>query len=471
MKLPHWLLLFWIAPAAAAPLAFLHASLVDVEGGTTRPQFTVLVEDGRILAVGPDRSIVLPPDTVRIDAQGLWMIPGLWDMHVHLLRAGRPETHFPALIAHGVTGVRDMGGNFSFDEIRALRADIAAGRRTGPQIVAAGPILDGPQAQLPSISVALSGPDAARLEVARLRREGADFIKVFNGLPRDSYYAIAAAAEQQGLPFAGHVPMSVTAREASAAGQRSIEHLFNVLFACSSREQELIAMKLRARAPGEAGQRRQLRREYLRGVLDSTDATRARELFDLFASNGTWQVPTLVKRRAYALPDPSMARDPRLRYIPRSQRAWWDPRQDRQLQSRSAEDSVIERRYYDQDRALIAPMLRAGVPFLAGSDSGDPYTFPGFSLHDELELLVRNGMTPLLALQAATLGPARFLGRGDIGGIAAGMRADLVLLGADPLADIRNTRALRGVMAGGRYYDEAGLKGLLEQAERAAERY
>jgi len=471
MSLLRCLLLLWCLPASAETLAIRHVTLIDGGGGTPRPGMSVIVEGGRIVAVGADAEVVAGTDGTQADAHGQWLIPGLWDMHVHLLRPGRPEAYFPLLIANGVTGIRDMGGNLSFGQIRQLRADIAAGRRAGPQIVAAGPILDGPAPQLQTISVAVADAATARREVARLKAEGADFIKLFNGLPRPAYYAIATAAREQGLPFAGHVPLAISAREAAEAGQRSIEHLFNLLFACSAREDELMAMKAQARAPGEAEQRRQLRRAYLRGVLDSYDPGKAAALFALFARQQTWQVPTLVKRRAYAALDPAIARDPRLRWIPRSQRVWWDPRQDRLIQGRSAEDAEIERRYYAQDRALIAPMLAAGVPFLAGSDSGDPYTFPGFSLHDELALLVEAGLTPMQALQAATRDAARFLGREqEFGTIAAGKRADLVLLDADPLADIRNTRRITGVVLGGRYLPAAQLQDLLEQAAVAAER-
>ena len=454
----------------AGVVAFLHVTLIDGTGAPARADTTVVVAGDRISAVGASAAAELPAGAAVIDAAGKYLIPGLWDMHVHTLRTGRPEAYFPLFIANGVVGVRDMGGDFSLDEIRRLKKEITGGARLGPQFIAPGPILDGPQPQLARISLAIRDAAAGRAAVQRLKQEGADFIKVFNGLPREAFFAIAAEAKRLNLPLAGHVPFSVSAREASGAGMKSMEHLFNILFACSSREGEFMAQKAQVFSPGmEAEARRQLRRGYLRGVLDSYDAHQAGELFRLFAGNGSWQAPTLVKRRAFALPDQNIAADPRLRYIPKRMRALWNPKQDRARRSRSAEDAEIERRYYEQDRAQLVPMLRAGVKILAGSDSGDPYTFPGFSLHDELALLVENGLTPMQALQAATKNAADFLGQQqDWGTVEAGRRADLVLLDANPLADIHNTRRIAGLLFGGKYLPREALDRLLADAAAAA---
>ncbi|MDB5967818.1 MAG: hypothetical protein JWQ90_268 [Hydrocarboniphaga sp.] len=451
-------------------LLIAHVSVIDATGAPPQPDRAVLIIDGRIASIGAPEKTPMPAGAQYIDGRGKFLIPGLWDMHVHLLRRGRPEAYFPLLIANGVTGVRDMGGNFSFDEIAQLRREIADGHRLGPQIVAAGPILDGPYPQLPSISVVVADAAAARMQVDLLARQGADFIKVYNRLSREAYFAIADEAKKQRLPFAGHVPFSVSAREASDAGQASIEHLFNVLFACSSREDELMRIKARSLASDESGERQSLRRLYLHGVLDSYSEPRCAELYTHFVRNKTWQTPTLVQRRAFAYPDASLAADPNRRYVPRSLRALWDPQQDHRLQGRDADDEDIQRRYYERDRALIAPMRRAGVRFLAGTDAGDPFSIPGFSLHQELEMLVDAGLTPMEALQSATRDAAEFLHRdSQFGSIAPGLRADLVLLDRDPLASIRNTQAIAAVVVGGRYLRREDLDRLLLQAQAAAD--
>jgi imidazolonepropionase-like amidohydrolase len=475
LKLPGRWLFCWLAgisaPVFAGPaLLIAHVNVIDATGAPPQADRAVLIVDGRIAGIGDPEKTPMPPGAQLIDGRGKFLIPGLWDMHVHLLRRGWPEAYFPLLIANGVTGMRDMGGNFSFDEIAQLRREIASGHRLGPQFVAAGPILDGPYPQLPSISVVVADAAAAYTQVDLLAQQGADFIKVYNRLSREAYFAIATEAAKQHIPFAGHVPFSVSAREASDAGQSSIEHLFNVLFACSSREDELMRIKARSLASDESGERQSLRRLYLHGVLDSYSEPRCAELYTHFVRNQTWQTPTLVQRRAFAYPDASLAADPNRRYVPRAMRALWDPQQDRRLQGRDADDEDMQRRYYEKDRALIAPMRRAGVGILAGTDAGDPFSIPGFSLHQELQMLVDAGLTPMEALQSATRNAAQFLHReAQFGTIAPGLRADLLLLDRNPLADIRNTQAIAAVIVGGRYLRREDLDRLLLQAQAAAD--
>ncbi|HVT34057.1 MAG TPA: amidohydrolase family protein [Nevskiaceae bacterium] len=459
----------WMADAPAATLAIEHIHLVDATGAPARSGITVLVRDARIAQIAPDGHVQIPADAQRVDGTGRWLIPGLWDMHVHVLRPGRPDAYFPLLVAQGIVGVRDMGGDLPLAEVRRLKDAIARGARTGPQLVAAGRILDGPPMQLPQISTLVTDAASAQAAVQRAHDDGADFIKVYNRLSRPAYFSIATAARKLGLPVAGHVPFSVSAREASNAGQASIEHLFNILFACSSREDELMARKADTLGPGIAGERREQRRAYLRDVLDSYDAPRAQALFALFARNHTWQVPTLVQRRAFGEPDTWQADAQQLQYVPQTQRWRWDVQQDGRIANREAEDRELERRFYEKDREQIPPMLRVGVGFLAGTDAGDPYSVPGFSLHQELALLVDAGLTPLQALQAATREPARFLHRErEQGTVETGKRADLVLLDADPLADIHNTSHIAGVVLDGRWLDRAALDVLLAQARAAA---
>ncbi|NGY06230.1 amidohydrolase family protein [Solimonas terrae] len=456
--------------AQPAALAITHVTVIDGRGGP-QTDMSVLLQGGRIAAVTPAKTLHLLAGTQLVDGRGRFLIPGLWDMHVHLMRPGRVETYFPLLIANGITGVRDMGGELPLAEIGRLKREVEDGTRLGPHLFAAGPLVDGPYPVLPHLSRVVTDAASAEATVVELHAQGADFIKVYNRLPRDAYFAIADTTRRLGMPFAGHVPFSVSAREASDAGQKSIEHLFNVLFACSSREDGLMREKAAMLASSDADERRRLRRDYLRGVLDSYDPQKADALFARFARNGTWQVPTLVQRRFFAQPDPAIAGDPRLRYIQRSQRIRWDPRQDGRIQNRDAEDREIEQRSYEMDRAMIPAMLRAGVRFLAGTDSPDPYAWPGFGLHDELAALVDAGLTPMQALQAATRNAAEYLGlQNETGAIAPGLRADLVLLDADPLADIRNTRRIEAVIFGGHLLSSLALQQLRDQAAAAADR-
>lgn len=458
------------AATAAPPVAILRVTVIDATGAAPRPNQAVVLENGRILALGPAGEVALPRGARVVDGAHGFLIPGLWDMHVHVLRRGRSLPYFPLLVAHGITGVRDMGGDYDFESLRRLRGEIEAGTRIGPQFVASGPFVDGPYPSLPALSRVVADEAQARAAVRTLQREGADFIKVYNRLPRAAYFAIADQARQLGIPFAGHVPFSVSAREAAEAGQRSIEHLFNVAFACSSREDEWMRVKAEALAADESTKRRRLRRAYLLGVLDSFSPTRCAALYRTFVHQRTWQVPTLAQRRAFSGLDSPAPSATDLAYVPRSQRVGWDPRQDGRLQGREDVDREIERRYWALDASLVAPMHAAGVRFLAGTDAGDPYALPGSSLHQELEALVAAGLSPMDALQAATRNAAEVLGRGDdFGTIEVGRRADLVLLSANPLEDIRNTRTIEAVALGGRWLDRRSLDALLEQARSAAE--
>ena len=445
---------------------FTHVTVIDGSGSTAQPDRVVLVRNGRIASIG---AASIPGDVQTIDARGKFLIPGLWDMHVHLLRKGRPEAYFPLLIANGITGIRDMGGDMSFADINQLRREIDSGTRPGPRIFAPGPLVDGPYPALPGITRVVRNSDDASVAVTELKQQGADFIKVYNRVPRDAYFTLAATAKSLGIPFAGHIPASITAREASNAGQKSVEHLFNILFSCSSREDELMRMKAQSLSSSDSGERIELREKYLKLTLESYDAGKARSLFDLFAKNGTWQTPTLVQRKAFAFPPMKTPDDPLMRFVPRSLRWRWDPAQDGRLQGRSEARQEIERQFYEKDRALIAPMRAAGVKFLAGTDTPDGFTFPGFSLHDELAALADAGLTPMETLQSATRNAAEYLGLKDSGVIREGARADLVLLDANPLEDIRNTRRISAVVLHGRFYSQDDLQRLLSAAAVAAD--
>jgi hypothetical protein len=456
--------------AGPAPIVLLRATVIDATGAPPRSDQAVVVRGDRIVAVGPSDQVVLPPGAHVIDAHDRYLIPGLWDLHVHVLRRDRWRAYFPLLIAHGVVGVRDMGGDYTADFVRGLRAEVESGQRIGPHFLAAGPFVDGPWPSLPRMSRVVSNEAEARAVVRDLKREGFDFVKVYNRLPYEAFVALADESRRVGLPFAGHVPFSVSARQASALGMRSIEHQFNVAFACSSREDELMRMKAQALASDESGMRRRLRRAYLTGVLDSFDASRCAALYADFVRNGTAVVPTLVQRRDFSgVVPPSVAAE-QLAYVPITERGGWNAAQDSRLQARAApEDREIERRFWERDRGLVAPMQAAGVMLMAGTDGGDPYTVPGFSLHDELGELVSAGLTPMQALQTATRNAAAFLRTPqDFGTIEAGRRADLVLLRADPLADIRNTRGIEAVMLGGRWLDRTALDALMAEARQAA---
>jgi imidazolonepropionase-like amidohydrolase len=436
-------------------LVLTHVTVIDATGAEAKPDLTVVVRDGRIAALGRSDRIRPPKGAHVVDASGKFLIPGLWDMHVH---EWNKEAFFPLFIANGVTGVRDM---FSpLPPIKRWRAEVAARTTIGPHIVAAGIMLDGPNPPCAPCSIAVGNAAEGRKAVLTVKEMGADFIKVYSMLPRDAYFAIADEAKRQNMVFAGHVPQWVSAAEASDAGQKCIEHLTGVLVACSAKEEELRKEnEARLRADGFRGDTMTL--EQFR-ALDSFDATRAAALFARFKKNGTWMCPTLSVLRALAfIGDPDFRNDPRLKYIQSFlKKQFWEDGYG--FRGRTAEDNARARRVFQKQLEVVGMMKRAGVDFLAGSDTANPYVFPGFSLNDELTLLVQAGFTPMEALQAATRDPARYLGRLDsIGTIEKDKIADLVLLDANPLVEIGNIRKINAVVVGGKLITRPELDKML----------
>ncbi len=455
------LLIFAAAGAAASSskpaIAFTHVNVIDATGSPVQTDMTVVVEGQRIAAVGKDGREQIPQNARVIDARGKYLIPGLWDMHVHEIFGAwlpRNEEIIPLLfVANGITGVRDMGGDL--EPLKQWRADIAAGRMLGPRMVISGPMLDGPVPQFPS-SVQIRNAADGRTAVDDLTRDGADFIKIQSLIPRDGYFAAADESKKRGIVFVGHVPDAVRAVEASNAGQKSIEHLTGVFEGCSTIEDELMKQP---RGPGRGR------------YLSTYDPERAKNLIALFVKNQTWQVPTLYwERGEWLIEQTNAGSDPLEKYAPIAwkQRTW--PMFTSDITKHYSTDPVADREgFFQKELQMIGEMNRAGLPIMAGTDTAAGVrVYPGFSLHEELGLLVQAGLTPMQALQAATSNPARFFGFTDSGTISKGKRADLVLLDANPLDDIANTKRIRSVVLAGHYLSRDDLDQLLRRVERAA---
>jgi imidazolonepropionase-like amidohydrolase len=446
--------------------AITHVTVIDVSGGPPQADSTVVIADSRIIAVGPSSSLHIPSGTKIIDASGKFLIPGLADMHLHLTGAGEPsgsrEFILPLLIANGITTVRDMGGSVVL--LKQLRQEIASGERIGPQIFFTGPYLDGdPPYFQPSIIVR-NAQDAAAA-VQQFKSDGVDFIKVQSRLQPAAYFAIAEASRRAGMRYVGHVPDAISARAASEAGQASIEHLTGVLLACSTREDELRRRQLAAPSGhGSISQSLERLRMWQQDLLDSYSDEKAAQLFRTFAANHTWQVPTfpLLMRLAFLTPETDLANDSRMKYVPGSVRKIWDVGRRHSLANQGASEFQMRRELAERSLSVFKQMYAAGVPAMAGTDTAAPNVFPGFSLHEDLNYFVQAGLTPLEALQAATVKPAEFLGRGaQQGTIARGKRADMVILNANPVEDIRNTQKIDAVIVNGKLLSRGELDALL----------
>jgi imidazolonepropionase-like amidohydrolase len=466
-----FILMFWELSAriaaqsnarAVAPTVISHVTITNATGSPAMPEMSVEIVGNRIVAIEASRTFQAPTQALLIDAKGKFLIPGLWDMHVH---TGKREVFFPLYIANGITGIRDMGGDVE-DSVEGLstryvnlaiwRKSIERGDLIGPRMTISGYLIDG---YFWPGDVSPSDPSEARAIVDALHDMGVDFIKVKSFLPRDSYLAVADEARREHIVFAGHVPDSVPVEEASSAGQKSIEHLTGVALGCSPEEAHLIKELGDAFAARDRARYSQVQVQ-ARGTFDERKAA---TLFSLFVQNGTWQVPTLVELRRTSMSIAhSETSDPKWEYIPRGLRLAWE-----KAASEEADPSMREA--FPNALSLTREMHAAGVGFMAGTDSPNSSIVPGFSLHEELKLLVAAGFTPMEALQAATRNPARYLQReSDLGTIEVGKLADMVLLSANPLDDISNTRAIWAVVVDGRYLDRATLDSMLQGAKQSA---
>ena len=445
-----------------------NVNVINLETGKEVPHRTVIVSGERIAEVKDNKEVKPPTGAKIVDGTGKYLIPGLWDMHVHAMYTPRLESWMPLFVANGVLGIRDMGSPMKLADVKHLREEIAAGLRPGPRIVDAGPILDGQKKPPPlaDFFVQVTGTAQARDLVRSIKSEGFDFVKVYSWLPRDVYFVIVDEAKAQGIAFAGHVPMSVSALEASDAGQKSMEHMFGIYLACSNRESELRSELLKGGTELPGGERVRLEVDE---AMASYDAAKAAIVFEHLARNKTWQVPTLTVFSRGRLPSNSpVFSDARLRYIPPSYRQKWNEVGKQRVGT--ADEVENWKKSFANRLSILGAMHRAGIPVLAGIDTGwyNAYSYPGFELHEELQLLVRAGVTPLEALQSATIDPARFLGRDkDLGSIKKGKFADLVLLDANPLSDISNTQKIDTVIVNGRVLDRKTLDSLLADAEHA----
>jgi imidazolonepropionase-like amidohydrolase len=433
------------APPPPVPvIAIAGVTVIDGTGAPARPNMTVIVAGDRIEAVGAPGTVHVPAGARRVDGRGKYLIPGLWDMHVHLSVAG--ESALPLFLAHGVTSVRDLGSRLG--EVQGWKAAIANRSVAGPRIFTSGPILESarwleavagfpvPVAfpfldYTPRIGVASRADALAAVD--SLAAAGVDLIKVRTVASADVMAAISAQAQLRGLPFAAHAPTGMDAAAAAALGLGSLEHIEGTTFAL-----------------GQAGEAQRL------------------ETFREVARHGTMVVPTILAEMNWRLlpdsvvlsviDDTAEVLDPRRRRVEDHLAEFWRF----QMALKPFEAPTDWQAAHERAMADLRLMHAAGVTLVAGTDLGAVLVYPGSSLHDELVLLVeRIGMTPLEALQSATRHAAGFFGlQHMVGTIEPGKLADLVLLDADPLHDIRNTRRITAVLTAGRYFDRAALDAL-----------
>jgi imidazolonepropionase-like amidohydrolase len=456
-------------------LVIAHVTVIDGTGAPARLDTTVVIVGDRIAAIGNSAQTATPKMAQVVDGTGKFLIPGLWDMHAHGATGENAAWTHLLFLANGVVGVRDM---FGPPDAHAWRATQVSNEDPSPAIYLGSPVVDGPNPRWPH-SIVVTDEAQGREVVDQQQQHGADFIKVYDKLPRSTYFAIADEARKRGIAFEGHVPESITAAEASDAGQRSIEHLTRVALGSSKEETaisaELMRQELLFRAPDATMSQKMDSGKHMTAlyqrIVETYDDATAQALFAKFLKNGTWQCPTLTLLRA-EIEDPLPANDPRLNYLSKEIRAEFDagfyPHFPPEARAWSVKLRKVE---FDESMKIVGLMYRKGVPILAGTDAMNPQCFPGFGIHDELALLVDAGLPPLAALQSATRNAAQFMGQLDRRGtIEAGKVADLVLLDKDPLADIHNTRTIQAVVLNGKLFPHTALDAMLAKAQTLASR-
>jgi imidazolonepropionase-like amidohydrolase len=465
--------------AQSADVAIRGATVVEVASGMLVPDQTVLIADNRIVAVGPTGEVGIAPGADVIDAAGSYLVPGLWDMHVHSVREApavreegfiaNVEWHFPLFLAYGVTGVRNMNdatADPTLELTNSIRRRLADGELLGPRLLTSGPFVDG-DPPLGESAVVVRTAAEARAVVDRLADAGADFIKPYENLSREAYFAITDQARRRGIPVDGHLPFRVTAEEAAVAGQRTVEHPEVMAAGCSTAAEAVRDRFARLLSDDfdslpETEQFLVQFRLY-RAFYDTRDPAACEAPIEAFRRHGVAVTMDVVAYHHIVHADEILADTASMRLVPHAVRRTWE---EQAAGERFQAFQLILRPIIPLELENARLLHEAGVMLLAATDVGVPLQVPGISLHRQLVRLTEAGLTPLEALRTATLNPARVLGLADsLGTIEAGKLADLVLLDANPLADIRNTQRIRAVIADGRVYRRADLDRLLAEVK------
>ena len=426
--------------AIAASTAFFNVNVIPMTEERVIPGQTVIVEDGVIALIGDVDDVPLPEDAVIVDGTDRYLMPGLAEMHAHVPDAASDDLDrvLTLFAANGVTTIRGMLGQPSH---LALRQALLDGERFGPRLITSGPSLNGNS---------VAGPADAERKVNDQHLAGYDFLKIHPGLTAAEYKAIAATANELGMPFAGHVPVAVGVEGVFEAGMATIDHLDGYMAALMPPEVD--------RSGGYGGFFDVLLADQvLESLID--------DVVSATVSAGTWNVPTqsLIEQLVNDESVADLSSRAENRYMPRATVQRWAQAKESQLGERGFTPGIGARAIEIRQKLILA-LHRAGAGLLLGSDAPQIFNVPGFSAHRELGFLVDAGLSPFEALQTGTTAPAEFLGL-DTGAIVVGKEADLVLLDANPLQDIANSRRVHGVMLRGTWHGHGDLRRRLEPFE------
>ena len=456
--------------------AFTHGTVIDTITGSELPDYTVLVNRGLIATVGPTSQVDIPEQATVVDATGKYLIPGLADMHIHSDEDDRIDP--PLQVVSGVTLVREMWGKAYHHDWRRRVDD---GTLLGPQWVIGSKLIDGVPSLWSDIPggheadlITIRNVEEVRRAVGQAQDSGADFLKVYSRVPAELYPVLLDEAARRDIPVMGHRPDRVQLTDVIERGQRSLEHV-HALWPAMSRNAESLeqAMAEIAPKPGDGVLYTdwfQQLNEVEWNAANTYSPYAAKDIFERMVANDVAYTPTLVMHRLLDNPASARMQDDRMRYVASETRDFWPVVLDMiYTRGRTADEGAKRLLLFEWRLHAVAAMAAAGVRILAGTDLGTGFLYPGFALHEELELFARAGLSPLRALQTATIEPARFLGKDhERGSIRPDNVADLVILNANPLDDIRNTQRIHSVMVRGRYLGPDDRRRILDEVAAAA---
>ena len=446
-------------------------TVIDPLDGTKEGQ-TVVIKEGKIHKIAPSAELKLSSDNTIIDGTGKFLMPGLWDAHVHFayMEEIAPRM-FDLFMLYGITSVRDTGGRIEL--VTDYKQQSLNNPTKAPRVKIAGPLLDGmpnvydgSDPGHPPLSVGLKTVEDVNNKIDELNEAGVDLLKAYEMLTPDQFVAVMKKAKELGLKVTGHVPLSMDVISASNGGLNSMEHLRNVELSCASNAEELLAQRRKMLENDKDLSGSELRSSMHEAqretAVNNFSEEKAKEVIETLARNRTWQIPTLALNTLRAelfMRQPWWSES--IQYLPDTTASRWQSIVDRMAGS---EVPAFQQTYAAWMFKMVGQMHEAGVEFMAGTDTPIGFQTPGISLHNELAMLVKAGFTPLGAIKSATYNPAFYFGMQDeLGSVKEGMWADLLILNADPLKDIENTRQIDAVIKQGEYYNQEALDKIRER--------
>lgn len=447
-----------------ADILIKNVNIIDIERGNVIGNQDLVITANKITNIVQHGQHNIQSNTI-IDGSNKFLIPGLWDMHAHMMRKEWYKSQMPLLRANGVTGFREMWGDLKI----AAQVQSQMQKDSLPffRFTASGHILDG-KISFWENSIPVATTNRAVSIVDSLINDRADFIKVYSFLTPEIFASIAKKCKENNFPFVGHVPHIVWVSDASEAGMASMEHLYGFLMEASSKSDSALLIRrqwINAFEKNNKEERERTNTVFNSLVLNSFSTEKLKLIAQKLRKNNTHIVPTLVMLRGeYFTNDPSFTNDWRLKYMSKETLEYWQETTEADIKKNTALDWQNKMKRWEIEKLIMSILIAERVPIMAGTDADNPYAFPGFSLHDEMALFVELGMTATDALRSATIIPATFLNMKDsIGTIEKGKLADLVLLDANPLENIKNTTRVNTVIANGILYSKNYIDSILKR--------